>query len=142
MSLGRFLKSLANPEAMGDQIISLQESAYRQAQRTYPGADPHTLLAHVWLSRMAAHGKNPIDETARTIAFSETWQFACVASPDSVRALGLYFIYKERPDIIQNYPRFGHEFERLMAPVMAATERGGIESLYRQFNPQMAAQAK
>lgn len=142
MSLGSFLKSLVNPEAMGDEIIAVQERVYREAQRMHPGADPHMYLAQAWLVRMAAHGKNPTDEMLKVMAFSETMQFACVAPPNNMRALGLYFIYKERPDIIQNYPKFGLEFARLMAPVMAATENGSMEALYQRFNPQLAAQAK
>jgi hypothetical protein len=142
MGLGSFLKSLVSPETMGDEIISLQERAYREAQRMYPGADPHMLLAQVWLSRMAAHGKDPMDETLQTVAFSETMQFSCVAPPNNVRALALYFIYKERPDVIQNHPKFGQEFDRLMAPVMAAIQGGGMDTLYQRYNPQMAAQAK
>jgi hypothetical protein len=137
MGLGTFLKSLVNAEAMGDEIIALQERGYPRAARVYPGADPHVLLAQLWLARMAAHGQGPTDKMVQAMAFSETMQFACVAPPNNMRALGLYFIYKERPDIIQNYPKFSLEFARLMAPVM----NGSIESLYQRFNPHMAAQA-
>lgn len=142
MSIGSFFKSLVNPEAMGDEIIALQERAYREAERMYPGAEPHLLLAQVWLSRMAAHGKNAMDQTFQTVAFSETMQFACVPPPKNVRALSLYFIYKERPDIIQNFPKFGREFESLMSPVFQAMEKGGIEKLYRRYNPTMANQGE
>ncbi len=148
MSLGSFLKSLVNAEAMGDEIIAVQERGYLQAQRMYCGADPHMLLAQLWLARRAAWGEIPTDKMHQVvgmhqiIAFTETMQFACIAPPNNMRALGLYFIYKERPDIIQNYPKFGSEFARLMAPIMAATESGGMEALYQRFNPQMAAQAK
>ena len=135
MGLGTFLKSVVNAEAMGDEIIALQERGYPQAARVYPGADPHVLLAQLWLARMAAHGQDPTDKLVQATAFSETMQFACVAPPNNMRALGLYFIYKERPDIIQNYPKFSLEFARLMAPVM----NGSIESLYQRFNPHMAA---
>jgi len=45
MGIGSFLKSLVSPEAMGEEIIALQEKAYREAQKMYPGADPHVLLA-------------------------------------------------------------------------------------------------
>lgn len=141
MGIGRFFKSLVNPEAMGEEIIALQEKAYREAQKMYPGADPHLLLAQVWLSRMAARGKSPNDEQLQTVAFSETMQFACVPPPKNVRALGHYFVYKERPDIIKSYPKFGDEFTQLMAPVFAAREKGQIDSLYSRFNPQMAAEA-
>jgi len=138
MGIGRFFKSLVNPEVMGEEIITLQEKGYREAEKMYPGADPHMLLAQVWLSRMAAHGKNPMDEMLQTVAFSETMQFACVPPPKNVRALALYFIHKERSDIIQNYPKFAQEFEALMTPVFKAMENGNIDDLYRRYNPKMA----
>jgi hypothetical protein len=75
------------------------------------------------------------------MALPETMQFACVAPPNNIRALGLHFVFKDSPYIIQKYPRFSLEYARLMAPVMAATANGSIEALYRRFNPQMAAQA-
>ncbi|MBI2312285.1 MAG: hypothetical protein HYU77_07285 [Betaproteobacteria bacterium] len=140
MGLGSFLKSLISPEAMSDEIIAIQERAYREAQKMYPGAVPHVLLAQVWLSRMTAHGKNPMDERRQTVAFSDTMQFACVAPPDNVRALALFFIYKERPDILEKNPKFAQEFQRLVGPVMEATQNCTVEGLYRKFNPTMAAE--
>lgn len=141
MGIGRFLKSLVNPEAMGEEIIALQEKAYGEAQKMYSGADPHLLLAQVWLSRMAARGKNPNDQQLQTVAFSETMLFACVPPPENVRALGHYFIHKERPDIIESYPRLGEEFAQIMAPVFVAKDKGQLDLLYSRFNPQMAAEA-
>ena len=140
MGIGSFLKSLVSPEAMGEEIIALQEKAYGEAQKMYPGADPHVLLAQVWLSRMAARGNNPNDKQLQTVAFSETMQFACVPPPKNVRALGHYFIYKERPEIIERHPRFGAEFAQIMAPVFAAMEKGQMDALYGRFNPHMAAE--
>ncbi len=75
------------------------------------------------------------------MALPETMQFACVAPPNNIRALGLYFVFKECPHIAQSYPKFGLEYARLMAPVIAATANGSIEALYRRFNPQMLAPA-
>jgi hypothetical protein len=126
---------------MGEEIIALQERAYGEAQKMYPGADPHVLLAQVWLFRMAARGNNPNDQTLQTVAFSETMRFACVRPPKNVRALGHYFIYKERPEIIERHPRFGAEFAEIMAPVFAAMEKGEGDALYKRFNAQMAADA-
>lgn len=137
MSITSFFKSLINPEAMGEEIITLQERAYRQATDMYPGADPHILLSQVWLSRMASRGANPTDPQMQSTAFSETMQFACVPPPKNVRALGIYFIYKERPDIVQNFSKFANEFDAIMAPVFSAMENGNIDSLYRKFNPQL-----
>jgi len=142
MGIGRFLKSLVNPEVMGEEIIANQEKAYMKAKELYPGAEPHALLAHVWLTRMAAHGKNPMDETMQTLAFTETMQFACVPPPNNVRALGLYFIYKEQPNILQTYPKFGIEFETIMSPVFQAMESGNLDAFYKRYNPKMASEQK
>jgi hypothetical protein len=137
MGIGRFFRSLVNPEVMGEEIVATQEKAYRKAETLYPGADPHILLAQVWLSRMAAHGKNPMDELMQTAAYSETLQFACIPPPKNVRALGLYFIYKEQPSILESNQKFGLEFKQLMQPVLTAIENGTIEDLYQRYNPQM-----
>ena len=69
-------------------------------------------------------------------------QFACVSPPNNVRALGLYFIYKERPDILQAYPKFGIEFEAIMSPVFKAMESGNLDTLYQRYNPKMASEQK
>jgi hypothetical protein len=139
MGIGRFLKSLVNSEIMGEEIIANQEKTYVKAEM-YPDAEPHVLLAQVWLTRIAAHGKNPIDEEMQIIAFSETMQFACVPPPNNARALGLYFIYKERPDILQDYPKFGIEYESLMSPVFKAIESGNLDALYQLYNPKLASE--
>lgn len=138
MGIGRFFKSLVNPEVMGEEVVAMLEKMYRHAVGQYPGADPHMFLAQAWVARMAAHGKNPWNETRQVVAFSETMQFACVPPPNNARALGLYFLYKERPDILQAYPKFGMEFESLMTPVFKAMENGSIDELYQRYNPQMA----
>ncbi len=140
MGIGGFFKGLGNSEVMGEEIVAWQEIIYRDYEKKYPSADPHMLLAHVWLSRMAAHKKNPKDEMMHIAAFSETKQFACIPPPNNARALGLYFIYKERPDILQAYPKFGMEFESLMTPVFKATENGSIDELYQRYNPKMASE--
>lgn len=140
MGIGRFFKSLVNREVMGEELVAVHEKVYRQAERMHPDAEPHMLLAEVWLTHMAAYGKNPLDQMMQTLSFSETMQFACVPPPNNVRALGLYFIYKERPDILQAYPKFGVEFGSLMKPVFKAMENGSIDELYQRYNPRMASE--
>ena len=141
MGIGRFIKTLINPEAMGEEIIALQERAYLEAQKLYPGAEPHTLLAQVWLSRMAARGKNVGEQQFQAAAFSETIQFACVPPPKNARALGLYFIYQEQPQVLNSHPKFTRQFEELVGPVIAATKNGQMDALYRQLNPRLAERA-
>jgi hypothetical protein len=74
------------------------------------------------------------------VSFTETYQFACVPYPDCVRALGLYILYKERPDIITRYPEFSEEFTGLIGPVQAAMLNGSMCQLYARHNPKMAAE--
>lgn len=138
MGIGTFLKSLVDPAFSGEEIIAMQEEAYRKAQEVNPNAEPHMLLALVWMRRMAEQGKNCMDEMIHKLAFSETKPFACISPPDNVRALGLYFIVRERPDIIRKHPKFEMEFTSLMSPVNKAIENGSFAGLYKRYNPNMA----
>src|SRR5207253_9409335 len=110
------------PEALGNQCISIQENTYSRAAKMNPSADPHELLALVWFTRAMARGNRLKGEERMLAAYSVTMQFACVPPPDNARALGIYFISQERPDIYQQVPKFQTELERLMGPVIAAGE--------------------
>lgn len=136
MGILRFLRSIVNREVMGEEIVNQQEKIYRLDKKIFPDTDLHDRLVGIWISRMRARQKN-IEEEAieKMLARAETALFACAPPPDSVRALGLYFIYKERPDIILAYPKFGKEFEKLMMPVFVAKEKGSLEQLYKSYNP-------
>ena len=138
MSLGSFFKSLVSPEAMGDEIIAVQERLYHQPAAKHPDREPHQLLAQVWLGRVAAHGNDVRNELFQQRAFSDTIQCACLPPPKNVRALGLWFIYKERPDILERFPKFSREYETLIGPIFAAMEDGTFMNLYQRYNPQMA----
>jgi hypothetical protein len=142
MSFGTFFKSLVSPEAMGDEIIATQERLYRELAAKHPDREPHQLLAQVWLGRMAAHGNEIRNELFQQRAFSDTIQCACLPPPKNARALGLWFIYKERPDILERFPKFGREYETLMCPVFTAIKDGTFMELYRRYNPQMAKGAE
>ncbi len=138
MGIGRFLKTLVSPAAMADEIIRLQEVAYREGAKLYPAGDPHVLLAHAWLSRMAARGT--IDPTSPLMlqkAFVETWQFAVIPWPSNTRALGLYFLNEERPDITGAFPEYQREFNSLLLPGLKATKEGTFFAEYEQLNPRM-----
>lgn len=151
MGMFTFFKSLVNDETLANEIIRSQEKAYSDTQKLYPDADQHDLLVLVWLSRKAPSvylraisKKNMTDEEKLQFvaAYTETMQFACVQPPRNVRALGLYFIYKECPSIIGKYPKYMHEFMELMTPVFTAWENGNIEDLYKKFNKNYARNVK
>ena len=137
-SIGSFLKSLVNAEAMGDEIIRIQVDTYNFMKAKHPDCEPHQLLALVWLSRMKALGKNVQSELMQQQAYTETLQYACLPPTSNARALGLWFIYKERRDILERYPRFASEYESLLSPIMQAMETGNLMVFYGRYNPKAA----
>lgn len=138
MGLGNFLKTLVNPKAMAEEIIRLQEAAYREGAKLYPGADPHVLLAHAWLSRMAARGLiDPNAVSAKQQAFYQTWQFSILPWPACTRALGLYFLGEERPDISKGFPIYGQELDSILTPGFRAMQDGSFFAMYEEMNPRM-----
>jgi len=60
---------------------------------------------------MKARGINLSNEQLEILPWSETRLFACLPQPQCARALGLYFLYKERPDIVKKYKHFSDELE-------------------------------
>lgn len=141
MGIKAFFKMATNTKFLGEEIIKKQEDFYHRYQKDFPGLEPHTYLRAVWVSRMAAHCKNPNDPKVQLASLSETFLYACVPPPDCVRALALYFIYQESPHVIDQNPIFAQEFHRLMGPVFRAKENGTIYDLYRKYNPRMAEES-
>lgn len=142
MAIGHFLKSLASPKAMAEEIIGLQDQAYRAAAQLYPNADPHVLLAQAWLSRVAARkSANPNDPRVQQQAFSQTWQCSIIPWPKNVRALGLLVLYEERPDLLQALPEYRLEFDALLTPVAQLMGTGAFFARYEQINPHVSYSA-
>jgi hypothetical protein len=78
---------------------------YDRLRRSNPNLEEHELLAAVWDRRrkhfaLAHGGPRANDETLLRYSFVETYQFSVLEYPNSVRAMGLHVIYKERPDIV------------------------------------------
>ncbi|MGH9863264.1 MAG: hypothetical protein ACRD35_07550 [Candidatus Acidiferrales bacterium] len=139
----RYIVSVFNPRVLAQEIIKKQEEIYESQRRHFPGQEEHIYLAQVWLSRGAAyrHRLDPNDPDVQTRAFIETHAFACLDPPDSIRALGLYIVWKEHRDIIKHYVEFQEEFNRIMQPVHQAEEDGTIDKLYSRRNPKLASKA-
>ena len=139
MGFGNILKGMFDSRAMGNEVVSSQATFYAKIANHSPMLEPHLILAELWLARRAGLGgnKNPSEET-KTVALSSTLIFACLPFPQNARALGLYFLYQERPDVIQSYPEFSQEYEILISPVVEAQNSNRLESLYARYNPRMA----
>lgn len=99
-------KSLFDSKTVGENIVKTQVMMYNKFVDKYPNKGPHFYLANVWLSRMASRFKNMSDSDLEMLSYTETYSFSCVPVPNCARALGLYFLYKERPDILDKYDQF------------------------------------
>ena len=139
MGIGKLFRSVLDKKFLGEEVVKKQEEGYRVYQERHPGMDPHYYLQMVWLSRMAAHGKDPNDPALKILAGTETFLCACIPPPPHcATALGLYILFKEAPHVIKAHPLFGEEFNRLVEPVLEAQAKGTIEELHRKYNPNLA----
>jgi len=126
-------------EALGDLTIDTIVSMYEKSQQQQPHEEPHVWLGNVWLGRAkSVHGVNIDDPKMLKVALYETYLCSCVEPPLCSRALGLYFLFKEHPQIIEQHPKFAEEFDRLIKPVTEARDSGELEALYRKYNPNTA----
>lgn len=142
MGLGRFVQSIFDPRVLAEETVSKQEEMYRKHRDLFPSEEPHFHLAQTWRSRAAVNGQDPEDPNVQMVSFTETFQFACLPPPKCARALGLYILYKERPDVLEQMTEMQEEFGRLMGPIHEAMANGTLEDLYRKHNPRMARQMK
>lgn len=136
------LKGIFDPRSSGESIIERQEEIYGQTVKMYPEAEPHQILALVYLSRMATHGKAIQSPAMQAEALAKTYEFSCLPFPKNIRALGISFIEFERPDIMEQCMNFESEFGILMIPIREAQLKDQLGLLYRQLNPRLAQEMK
>lgn len=138
MGIIRFFRSLANPKVLGEEIIDSIEKSFFKYNEKMKGEDIHWILAHVWLRRRRFYGEKFNNELSEATAMNETFLFACIPPPMCAKALGIYMIRKEAPQVIEKHPEFLEEFNRIMAPVLEAADDGSIDSLYKKYNPNLS----
>lgn len=115
MAIGRFFKSLVNSEVMGEEIIKSIINLYEQTARYNPGDSSHDLLLKTYLARLKARRINIEDEKIFLNAVADVFIPAQLPEGKNIKALALYCLFKERPDIIDSYPKFAAEYERLIS---------------------------
>ena len=138
MGIKNLFKQFVSQEALGDQTIDSVVTIFNKAQKARPYEEPHESLASTWMHRMKGMGHNVNDPNMVLNALGETYLHACIRPPLCARSLGLYFLYKENPQIIQKYPKYSTEYNELIGPVFEAQENGTIDELYKRYNPKMA----
>lgn len=128
----KFLKSLFSTKASAKEFIESIEFSYNKHRSHFPGKNQHFYLAQAWLAYMQAKGAS-IDEPAiQEAAFTTTYQIACIPHPDCGKALGIFLLYRERPNDIDSETEA--TFNSIYVPVMEAQEKGTIEELYKKHN--------
>jgi hypothetical protein len=118
LAIGRFFKSLVNAEVMGEEIVRSIIHLYEQTARYNPGDSTQDLLLKTYLARLKARRINIDDERVVLNAMADIHLPAQLPEGRNIKALALYCLFKERPDIIETYPKFAAEYERLMAPIL------------------------
>jgi hypothetical protein len=138
MGIFSFIRAMFDTKYSCDQFIKSAEISFHKHKKEFPGYEPHFYLTQAWLAYMAARGSNPYDQDLQLPAFTTTYLVACVPPPKCARALGLFLLYRERPEELEKYKDLQEEFNRIMQPVFEAQENGTIEQLYKKYNPKMA----
>jgi len=138
MGLFDAFKQVYNQEVLGEQTVEAVVTVFLKAQKARPYEEPHESLASTWLHRMKLMGHDVRQPDIVEIAMRETFLHACIRPPLCARSLGLYFLYKENPQILNKYPKFVEEYNALIGPVLETQENGSILELYSKFNPKLA----
>ena len=143
MAIGRFFKSLVNAEVMGEEIVRSIIHLYEQTARYNPGDSTQDLLLKTYLARLKARRINIDDERVVLNAMADIHLPAQLPEGKNIKALALYCLFKERPDIIETYPKFAAEYERLMAPILepSSVDDDDIDPLKSSYEPEHISQS-
>jgi|GEM_PF-2426534 len=136
----RFLKGLFNSGAIAEGFVSDIECSYQKYKDAFTGYDPHFYLAQAWLAYMSARGEDIEDAAFKEAASTTTYQFACIPEPDCAKALGIFLLFRQDPDMITEHSYLEEEFNNIMEPVLKAQTTGTVQELYQKFNPKMASE--
>ena len=143
LAIGRFFKSLVNAEVMGEEIVRSIIHLYEQTARYNPGDSTQDLLLKTYLARLKARRINIDDERVVLNAMADIHLPAQLPEGKNIKALALYCLFKERPDIIETYHKFAAEYERLMAPILepSSVDDDDIDPLKSSYEPEHISQS-
>ncbi|MCX5806975.1 MAG: hypothetical protein NT010_13095 [Proteobacteria bacterium] len=137
MGLLDMFKQIYNEEIQGEQTVESVVVLFRRSQKVRPHEDPHEALGDIWLWRMKKAGNDFERQDIVEVVLRETFLFACIKPPLCARALGLYFVRNELPQVFTKFPKFKEEYDILLGPVLRAQEDGTLMDMYRTYNPNM-----
>jgi len=142
MGLDNFLKSCVDTKVLCEETIKKQVELFEKYRRENPKEDQVTLLANVYLCRMASRKINVDEdlETSMMVAYGAVYLHSLLPPPDCARALGLFILFEERRDLIIKHPEYTREYNKLMGDIMQAHESKNtsyINKLNKKYNPKM-----
>lgn len=130
------LKGIFDSEQAGENLVGAQVKMYNDIKLHCPGDDPHILLAKVYMSRLRARRIDISDPSILTKCFSQTCIPACLDEGFNIRATALIMLQDERPDIASQHPKFEHNLDIFMQPLIDTMKSGeSFLSAYNRKNP-------
>ena len=118
-----------------EQLIQLIENAYYELKLYNPDKDEHWLLANTWFSRYSKtkEAKKRGKELMNFIAYKDTLNYSVLLSPESIRGLALFLVYKELGEEMAKY--YVTEFNILMEKNWMYKSRSMFLEKYKENNP-------
>jgi hypothetical protein len=118
-----------------EKLIQSVENTYYELRLYNPDRDEHWLLANTWLSRYGGtkQAKNKGQEKINFIACRDTLNFSVLLSPESIRGLALFLVYKESGEELAKY--YVTEFNLIFEKVMMYKDKSIFLEKYKEINP-------
>ena len=105
----KFIKSIFDSDAMGEEIVAANVRTYNDAKTMHPDGSKYDWLVATYLGRLQARGA--LTENSGFDAEYQCSKLVDIPEPHNARALGLIMLHQERTDIIRGNPKFSHELE-------------------------------
>lgn len=131
----REIRGIFNTELLGENVIIAQIKIYNETKKYCPGDDPHALIAKTLFSRFRARGIDIENIGVQMSIFSMSVIPSCLREGHNIEFAATLALSDERPDIIERFPKFAANGDRLIQPLIEAFSQGKkISEVYRQMN--------
>jgi len=125
----------ADEEMTAEDLIKSLEQTYFDLRQKHPDRDEHWFLANTWLERYGSdeEAKEKGTKWAKFTAYKETFEYAILEPPESIRALALILVFREKGE--EEARQYESEFFRLMEPIVKSKENRVFIDEYKKRNP-------
>lgn len=131
----RELRGIFNTELLGENIILKQIEIYNETKKYCPGDDPHALIAKTLFSRFRARGFDVGSLPVQQWVFSTAVLPSCLREGHNIEFAATLALADERPDIMEGFPKFGANADRLVMPLVDAINHGErLSEIYEKTN--------